>query len=281
MRPAPLLLIPLLVAGQAEPAKPAPPPYVLRLVALGHEPERRFFLRSDGFFDMHELDPRELPPSALYVRASEASAAPGSREPARTRVGVVLNSMTETQLPPPPAAGETLLIERQVATEAPAKDRVPELRYERMGELARPAGSGSALVILYNPVGRRGWDDVRPTVVDTSESKVPPGSVMVLNLCPEPLDAVLGERAGQLAAGQSALVPVGVAASAPLAVRLSLRRGAEPVQLFDSAREMPASRRALLLVHPVPVARNARGADFLLLPLAADPSPPPAAPVPR
>lgn len=268
MRAAPLLLLASgLAATPARAADPAPPPYVLRVLALGHEPERRFFRRPDGFLDMHELDPRELPPAALFARP----AAQG-RESDRARLSVSLNSVTEAALPPPPASGDTLALERELRLPA-EPGRPAEVRYERLGEVARPAGSGSSLVLLHNPVGRRTWDDVRPAVIDTSESRIPPGTVLVLNLCAEPVDAALGGRAGRLAGGQSALVPVAAAAAAPLSVRLELRRGGESVQLFDSAREMPASRRALLVVHPVPVARNARGADFSLLPLTPDPAP--------
>jgi len=265
MRAALLLLAAAALA--VPPAPVPPPPYVLRVLALGHEPERRYFVRSDGFLDMHELDPRELPPSALFVRP-----APEGREAERARVGVALNSVTETVLPPPPAAGDTLALEREVRLPA-APGRPAELRYERLAELARPAGSGSSLVLLHNPVGRRTWDDVRPSLIDTSESRIPPGSVLVLNLCPEPLDAAVGGRAGRLPSGQTVLVPVSVAPAAPLSLRLELRRGGDAVQLFDSAREMPASRRGLLVVHPVPVSRNSRGADFSLLALASDPAP--------
>jgi hypothetical protein len=117
---------------------------------------------------------------------------------------------------------------------------------------------------------------VKPSVIDTSPSRVPAGSLLLMNLCAEPLDASVGGRVGQLGGGQSTLIPVGVPGGSPLELRLALRRGAEPTQLFDSAREMPASRRALLVIHPVSPGRNARGVDFLLLPLSADPDPAPA-----
>ena len=266
-----LLLLPL-ASLAAEKAAAPPPPYVLRVLALGHEPERRFFLRSDGFFDMHELDPRELPPAALFLRAPDAPPAPGSREPLRHRAAALLNAVGESRLPPVPEGGDALVIER--AVEAPASEgKPPEVRYERLGDLARPAGSASALVILYNPLGRRTWDGVKPTVLDTSASRVPPGSLLLMNLCPDPLDASVEGRAGQLAAGQSALLAVSAPGGAPLELKLALRRVAEPAQLFDSAREMPVSRRALLIVYPVSASRNARGADFILLPLSEDPAP--------
>lgn len=268
-----LLLLPL-AALAAD--KAPPPPFVVRVLALGHEPERRYFLRSDGFFDMHELDPRELPPAALFLRAPASSPVPGSREPERIRLPVVLNSVTEAQVAAP-ADGQALVLERAVVVPA-AEGKSAETRFEAVGEVVRSPGAGSSLVILYNPLGRRTWDGVKPSVLDTSSSRLPLGSLLVMNLCAEPVEASVAGRAGQLAGGQSALLPVQVAAGAPLELRLSLRRGPEPTQLFDSAREMPASRRALLIVHPVSPSRNARGADFLLLPLPADPEPaPPAA----
>lgn len=274
-----LSLLPLaaLAALAADPAKPAPPPpHIVRVLALGHEPERRFFLRADGFFDMHELDPRELPPSALFIRLPAAPGAAASGEPPRIRAVVTLNSVSETSVPAP-SPGETLPIERQVTV--PAADGKPaQTRYERVGELNPVPGAGSSLVILYNPVGRRTWEGVQPTVLDTSASRIPAGSLLLMNLCSEPLEATVGGRGGQLPGGQSALIPVAAAAGSPLALRLLLRRGSEPTQLFDSAREMPASRRGLLIVHPVAERRNARGADFLLLPLSADPEPAPATP---
>jgi hypothetical protein len=272
-----LMLMPLtaLAADSTAPSTPTPPPpYVVRVLALGHEPERRFFLRADGFFDMHELDPRELPPTALFLRSSSALAVPGARQPERTRLSVVLNSVTETQLPAP-ADGQTLVVERAVVVPA-AEGKPAETRYEAVGEVSRAPGAGSALVVLYNPLGRRTWEGVKPSVIDTSSSRIPAGSMLLMNLCTEAVDASVGGRVGQLAGGQSALLSVAVPGGAPLELRLALRRGAEPTQLFDSAREMPTSRRALLIVHPVSPARNARGADFLLLPLSADPEPPPA-----
>jgi hypothetical protein len=191
---------------------------------------------------------------------------------------VALNAITETQLPAP-AEGAALVIERAVA--APAVEGKPaETRYEAVGEISRAAGARSSLILLQNPLGRRYWEGVKPSVIDTSSSRVPPGSILLMNLCAEPVDAVVGGRGGQLAGGQSALVAVAAPGGAPLELRLALRRGAEPIQLFDSARAMPASRRALLIVHPVATARNARGADFLLLPLSADPEPPPVPAVP-
>jgi hypothetical protein len=268
------LLLALLAA--ALPAAPSePPPHVVRVLALGHEPERRFFKRADGFFDMHEIDPREMPPSALFLRAPDAPPAPGSREPSRVRLSVVLNSVTETALPAS-ASGASLVLERAVETPA-AEGKPAETRYARLGELARPPGPGSSLVILYNPLGRTTWESVQPTVMDTSPSRLPAGTLLVMNLCAEPLEAVIGGRAGQLAAGQSALLPVAVPGGSALELRLALRRGSDVTQLYDSAREMPFSRRGLLIVHPVPTRRNIRGADFLLLPLSADPEPPAAA----
>lgn len=267
-----LLLLPLAaLAADKVPPPPPPPPFVVRVLALGHEPERRYFLRADGFFDMHELDPRELPPSALFLRAPSAAAVPGAREPERIRLPVVLNSVTEAQVAAP-ADGQSLVLERAISVPA-AEGKPAETRYEAVGEVVRTPGAGSALIVLYNPLGRRTWEGVKPSVLDTSSARVPVGSLLLMNLCAEPVDASVGGRAGQLAGGQSALLPVQVPGGAPLELRLALRRGPEPTQLFDSAREMPASRRALLIVHPVAASRNARGADFLLLALSADPDP--------
>jgi len=265
-----LLLLPSLLLAQAVPPPAPQPPYVLRVLALGHEPERKFFLRSDGFYDMHALNPEELPPQEIFARLPTAAPVTGSPEPERIRVGVMLNAVGEVQLPSTASVGETLILERAKVTAA-KEGKPAETRYERLGEIPRTADSSSALVLLYNPSGRRTWEDVRPSIIDTSGSRVPPGSLLVMNLCAEPLEAVIAGRGGQLVSGQSALVNVATAAGAPLELRLSLLRGATPTQLVDSARTMPASRRALLIVYPVPIARNARSADFLLIPLSVDP----------
>lgn len=274
----------LALAASLPAAEPAPPPYVVRLLAIGHEPERKYKLRSDGFYDMLELDPREMPPQALFLRLPALPVAlPGPKRVARIRCGVQLNAVQETALPATVPPEAPLPIELEVVKPGADGAKGPaERTYDEIGEIKRAADSTSALVILYNPVGRKSWDAVKPFVIDTSERALPPGTILLYNLCPESLVAQVGSpNAGTLAPAQSAFVRPSVSASGQFGLKLVLMRNREEVQLVDSQRDLPPGSRGLLVVYPVPGNRNARAADFVLYIFPPDPKPETvAAPVP-
>jgi hypothetical protein len=270
-----LFLLPALVLA----ANPPPPaPFALRTLALGHDPERKFRLKSDGFYEMLELEPGELPPTGLRVRPARAPSSaplPGApREPGRVPIPFLLNSVQQIVLPPdfPPEVPLAIDLEIQVPA---AAGKPASKSYEPIAEIPRPAAATSALLVLYNPVGRKTWDGIKPTLLNTSESVLPPGGLLAINLTGLPLQADIGGRAGVLSPGQNALVRPSVA-SGLFSLRLALGSRDEEIQLVDSSRELPAGSRALLVVYPVPVRQNARGADFIFFPIAPDPKPEPA-----
>lgn len=269
-------------ALSANPPAP-PPPYVLRTLALGHDPERRFRLKSDGFYEMLEFEPGELPPTGLRVRpaSAPAGAAPAAvaKEPLRLPIPFLLNSVQQIILPPefPPEIPLAVDLEIQLPAQA---GKPPSKSYEPVVEVPRPPGSTSALLVLYNPVGRKTWDGIKPSLMDTSESALPPGGVLAINLTGLPLLADIGGRVGVLSPGKSALVRPSPGAGGLFALKLVLQNGSEEIQLVDSARDLGSGSRALMVVYPVPVRQNARGADFIFFPFAPDPKPEPVAPSP-
>lgn len=286
------LLLLLVRADAAAPAEPPPPPFAVRVLALGHDPERRYRKigggagSPGGLLIMEDPDPSELPPAEIYFRPPPPptplpAGSPAAKAFARIACPTSLNSVHQILLPPEIAADAKLVIERE-GPPAPVPNGAkgaPEKTYDEIGVLQRAPKLTSALVVLYNPVGAKTWERVRPTVIDTSESALPPGGILVYNLCREDLLASVGGNNGKLAAGQSALVRPKVDASGLFALRLLLARSGDATQLIDSVRELPAGSRAFLIIYPVPVSRNAREADFVLYVIPPDPKPaPPAAP---
>jgi hypothetical protein len=280
-----ILLLFLSVFAPSAPAQvPAEaPPHVMRVLALGHDPERRYRKigggvgSPGGLLVMEDPDPSELPPPQVYFRALVSGpAAPGAPRPGKVEFRAVcpvsLNSVQQVALPRDIPPDAKLAIEREVPPKpAPAGARLlAEKTYEQMGSLQLKPGSTSSLVILYNAVGSRTWENVRPSVVDTSETSLPAGAILVYNLCREAVQASVGGRVGVLASGQSAFVRPAVDADNLFSLRLLLSRSGEDIQLVDSVRELPKGARAFLIIYPVPLSRNAREADFILFVLPPD-----------
>lgn len=278
------------LAAQPDKAKEAPPPpYIVRVLALGHEPERKFKGVAGGLFVMLPPEPDEIPPPRLYFKpppppAPLPAGSPLARQFERVPCELSLNSVQQVSVPSEIPREARLVIEKELP-EPPVptggKGR-PEKAYAELGVLERRPDSGSALVILYNPAGAKTWNNVRANVIDTSEATIPPGSVLVYNLCREPLSAAIGAGvAGTLAPGQSALARPRVDPEGNFALRLLLERNGDAVQLVDSERAFPPGSRAFLVVYPVPAVRNIREADFVLFVIPPDPKPEPvAAPAP-
>lgn len=271
-------------AAPGEPAKQPPAPYVVRVLALGHEPERKFKSITGGLFVMLPPEPDEVPPSALYLRPPAPPAplpanSPLARQFERVPCGITLNGIQQSVLPPEIPRDAKLVIEREaLAQPAPNAAVAGAKAYDELGTLELKPGASSALVILYNPVGSKVWNNVKANVMDTSESVLPPGSVWVYNLCREKLVATIGTPgAGTLAPGQSAMVQPRTDADGNFALHLLLERGESVVQLVDSERGFPPGSRGFLVVYPVPENRNARGADFILFVIPPDPKPEPLA----
>lgn len=278
-----LVAAPELVAQVA----PEPPPHVVRVLALGHDPERRYRKigggagSPGGLLIMEDPDPSELPPPQVYFRAPPvqpvAPGVPAAKVERRTACPVNLNSVQQVTLPKDIPADAKLAVER----EAPPKPAVPgaklppEKVYDQIGSLQLTPGASSSLVVLYNPVGAKTWENVRPSVIDTSEKSLPPGAILVYNLCRESVQATVGGNVGVLASSQSAFVRPAVDASNLFGLRLLLARSGEDVQLVDSVRELPKGARAFLIIYPVPLSRNAREADFILFVIPPDPKPEP------
>ena len=258
---------------------PQPAPYIVRVLALGHEPDRKYKLLSNGFYEMLELDSREMPPRVLYIRPPTPTVVlPGAKTPARIACGLQLNGVQQTVLPATILPEDPLPLEVEVLSPpvAGAKDP-PEKSYKEIGEIKRTPESTSSLVILYNPVGRKTWDGVKPFVIDTSEKSLPVGAMLVYNLCTDSLLARIGSPGeGTLAPGQSAFVRPQVSALNYFDLKLVLQRNGEQVQLIDAAREFAPGSRGLLVIYPQPVDRNTRGADFVLYIFPADSLPEPA-----
>lgn len=278
------------LAAQPEKAKEAPPPpYVVRVLALGHEPERKFKGVEGGLFVMLPPEPDEIPPPRLYFKpppppAPLPAGSPLARQFERVPCEITLNGIRQVSVPSEIPREARLVIEKELPeppVTAGGKGR-PEKAYAELGVLERRPGASSALVILYNPAGAKTWNNVRANVIDTSESTIPPGSVLVYNLCREPLSAAIGAGvAGTLAPGQSALARPRIDAGGNFALRLLLDRNGEAVQLVDSERAFPPGSRAFLVIYPVPAVRNIREADFVLFVIPPDPKPEPAvAPMP-
>lgn len=288
---APLFLVAAVSAAPATAQKEAsPPPYVIRVLALGHEPERKFKGITGGLFVMLPAEPDEVPPSRLYFRppAPPAPLPPGSplaRQFEPTACELSLNSIQEVRVPAEVPRDAKLTVEKEVPA-PPAADGVakgaPGKAYAELGVLERKPDATSALVILYNPAGSKTWNNVRANFIDTSEAALPVGSILVYNLCRETLTATVGTPgAGTLAPGQSAFVRPSTGPAGSFVLRLFLDRGSDPVQLVDSERAFPPGSRAFLIVYPVPANRNAREADFILFVIPPDPKPEPVvAPLP-
>lgn len=279
------------LGAQPEKAKEAPPPpYILRVLALGHEPERKFKGVAGGLFVMLPPEPDEIPPPRLYFKpppppAPLPAGSPLARQFERVPCELSLNSIQQVSVPIEVPREARLVIEKELPAPPAAANGgkgVPEKAYAELGVLERRPDASSALVILYNPAGAKTWNNVRANVIDTSESAIPPGAVLVYNLCREPLSATIGAGvAGTLAPGQSALARPRIDPEGNFALRLLLDRNSEAVQLVDSERAFPPGSRAFLVVYPVPAVRNIREADFVLFVIPPDPKPEPvAAPAP-
>jgi hypothetical protein len=281
---SPRLLLGLLAIGSLRGADPGPGgeqpvPQVVRVLALGHEPDRKYQLLSNGFYAMLDLDPRELPPPAIHLRLPASSSPGGGREPRRIACAVQLNGVLTSQLPDDLPAGAALPIELEsLAPPGSGQASAPERTYREIGLIPRTPGAHSSLVILYNPIGRRTWDGVKPVVLDTSDKAFPPGALLVYNLCPEDLSAQIGVSVGTLAPGQSAFSQPQVGPRGYFDLRLALRRNGNDVQLVDASRQFPSGSKGLLVVYPQPAERNNRAADFVLYFIPPDPKPEPVAP---
>jgi hypothetical protein len=274
-------------------AVPEPPPHVVRVLALGHDPERRYRKigggegSPGGLLVMEDPDPSELPPPQIFFRAPPAPAVapglPATKVERRTACPVNLNSVQQVTLPKDIPVDAKLAVEREAPPKpVTAGTKLPlEKEYDQIGSLQLTPGATSSLVVLYNPAGVKTWENVRPSVIDTSEKSLPPGAILVYNLCRESVQASVGGSVGVLASGQSAYVRPAVDAANLFGLRLLLARTGEDVQLVDSVRELPKGARAFLIIYPVPLSRNAREADFILFVIPPDPKPEPvAAPVP-
>lgn len=274
-----LLLLPVLALAGSPPSSPQES-FILRTLALGHDPERAFILNADGFYVMVDPKPWELPPVRLRVRPARTESTPtggAAREPLRIPIPFLLNSVQQVVLPPEFPPNVPLAVDLEIQAPAQA-GKQPSKSYEPVVEVPRPAGSTSALLVLYNPVGRKTWDGIKPSLMDTSESALPPGGVLVVNMTGLPLLADIGGHVGLLSPGKSALVRPSLGAGGLFALKLILQNGSEGIQLVDSARNLGSGSRALMVVYPVPVRQNARGADFIFFPLAPDPKPEQVAP---
>jgi hypothetical protein len=261
-----------------KPVIPPPAPYIVRILALGHEPDRKYKLLSNGFYEMLELDSREMPPRVLYIRLpTPAVVLPGSKPPAHIACGLQLNGVQETVLPTSIPPEDPLPLELEVVAPPVAGAKgPPEKSYKEIGEIKRTSESTSSLVILYNPAGRKTWDGVKPFVIDTSEKALPAGAMLVYNLCTDNLLARVGSPGeGTLAPGQSAFVRPQVNAQNYFDLKLVMQRNGEQVQLIDAAREFAPGARGLLVIYPQPLDRNTRGADFVLYLFPVDPQPEP------
>jgi hypothetical protein len=272
-----LLLAAALPAAELAVKPSSPVPYVVRVLALGHDPERKFKLRSDGLYEMMDTDMRELPPREIFVRPPAPTIVlPGAKPPTHIACGLQLNGVQQTILPATILPDDPLPLELEVVAPPVAGAKgPPEKSYKEIGEIKRTPESTSSLVILYNPAGQKTWDGVKPFVIDTSEVTLPVGSILVYNLCRESLSATIGGNNGVLASGQSALVRPKVSADSLFELRLLLAKSSEDVQLIDSVRGLPPGSRAFLIIHPVPISRNSREADFVLFVIPADPKPEP------
>lgn len=286
-----LLLSVWVSAADTTPARPVetpPPPFVVRVLALGHDPERRYKKigggagSPGGLLIMEEPDAKELPPTEIYFRPPPPPAPLPANSPllkAFTRVACAtnLNSVQQVTLPAEIPVDAKLIIEKEVPAPPAAAGAKgpPEKAYDEIGVLQRKSETTSSLVVLYNPVGAKTWENVRPTVIDTSETVLPVGSILVYNLCRENLSATIGGNNGVLASGQSALVRPAVGTDSLFGLRLLLAKSGEDVQLIDSVRGLPPGSRAFLIIHPVPISRNSREADFVLFVIPADPKPEP------
>lgn len=283
------LVFPCLLALAAAGALAAPqeatkelPPYVVRVLALGHEPERRFTRVEGGLFVMLPPEPDEVPPGVIYLKPPVSpvplpARSPLARQFDRVPCTVSLNGIQQVLIPPEIPREAGLVVEREaLAQSAPASVGPAAKVYEELGVIERQPGATSSLVILYNPVGSKVWNRVKANVLDTSESVLPPGSLLVYNLCRQKLVATVGSpTAGTLAPGQATMVRPRVDAEGNFALQLLLERGASVVQLVDSERGFPPGSRGFLIVYPVPISRNVREADFILFVIPPDPKPEP------
>jgi hypothetical protein len=270
-------------AAPVSPQKDAPPPpYVIRVLALGHEPERKFKSITGGLFVMLPPEPDEIPPSRIYFRppAPPAALPPGSAiarqfEPISCELS--LNAIQEVRVPAEVSRDAKLTVEKEIPAPAPVDGKGKAgVAYEELGAIERKADATSGLAILYNPAGSKTWRNVRANFIDTSESTLPVGTVLVYNLCRENLIASIGSPgAGTLTAGQSAFVRPKTDANGNFLLRLFLDRNGDQVQLVDSERGFPIGSRGFLIVYPVPENRNARAADFILFVIPPDPKPEP------
>ena len=261
-----------------------PPPYVVRVLALGHEPERKFKGVEGGLFVMLPPEPDEIPPAQIFFRPPSPPAplpanSPLAKQYERIRCEISLNSIQQSVVPVEVPRDANLVIEKEIPppiSAAGSLKGVPEKAYEELGKLERKSESSSALVVLYNPAGSKVWNKVKANIIDTSESTLPVGSILVYNLCRENLSATVGSpTAGVLTAGQSALVRPVTNGAGNFALRLLLNRGGEIIQLIDGERSFPPGSRAFLIIYPVPITRNAREADFILFVIPPDPKPEP------
>ena len=290
MSRAALILLLAAVAGAPAAEKPKdappPPPYVVRVLALGHEPERKFKGVAGGLFVMLPPEPDEIPPPRIYLKPPPPPAplpanSPLARQFERVSCELALNGIQQAVVPNDIPRDAKLVIEKEVPGAPPVEGSAKgahDKAYAELGTLERKPDSSSALVVLYNPAGSKTWNNVRANVIDTSESALPVGTVLVYNLCRETLTATIGSPgSGTLAPGQSAFVHPRVDADGNFALRLFLDRGADPVQLIDGERSFPPGSRAFLIIYPVPANRNAREADFILFVIPPDPKPEPVA----
>lgn len=260
----------------------------MRVLALGHDPERRYRKigggagSPGGLLVMEDPDPSELPPPQIYFRAPPvAPIAPGlpsaPKVERRTACPVNLNSVQQVSLPKDVPSDAKLAVEREAPPKPPVAGSKlpPEKEYDQIGSLQLTPNATSSLVVLYNPVGAKTWENVRPTVIDTSEKALPPGAILVYNLCREAVQASVGGNVGVLASGQSAFVRPAVDPSNLFNLRLLMSRSGDDIQLVDSVRELPKGARAFLIIYPVPLSRNSREADFILFVIPPDPKPEP------